>query len=88
MRTQHSARFAALLLALCALPAHAQTYSSRAITIAEVQRILANATFRERALDPYMFQPLPGSPAEFAGTIRADVRKWGRVMREANIKLD
>ncbi|MET0669085.1 MAG: tripartite tricarboxylate transporter substrate binding protein [Xanthobacteraceae bacterium] len=31
---------------------------------AEVQRVLADATFRERSLDPYMFQPLPGSPAD------------------------
>ena len=55
---------------------------------AEVQRVLADATFRERSLDPYMFQPLAGSPPEFAETIRADVQKWDRVIREANIKLD
>ena len=55
---------------------------------AEVQRILADPAFRERSLDPYMFEPLPGSPAEFANYIRADVQKWDRVIREANIKLD
>ena len=55
---------------------------------AEVQRVLADATFRERSLDPYMFQPLPGSPAEFADIIRADVQKWDRVIRDANIKFD
>ena len=55
---------------------------------AEVQRILADAAFRQRSLEPYMFEPMPGSPADFAGHIRADVRKWDRVIREANIKLD
>jgi tripartite-type tricarboxylate transporter receptor subunit TctC len=55
---------------------------------AEVQRILTDATFRERSLDPYMFEPLAGSPGEFAAYIRADVQKWDRVIREANIKLD
>lgn len=55
---------------------------------AEVQRILADGTFRERSLDPYMFEPLSGSPAEFASYIGADVRKWDRVIREANIKID
>jgi tripartite-type tricarboxylate transporter receptor subunit TctC len=55
---------------------------------AEVQRIIADAAFRERSLDPYMFEPLPGSPAEFTDTIRADVQKWDRVIREANIKFD
>ncbi len=55
---------------------------------AEVQRILADSAFRERSLNPYMFEPLSGSPAEFAAYIAADVRKWDRVIREANIKID
>ena len=38
--------------------------------------------------EPYMFEPLPGSPADFAGHIRADVHKWNRVIREADIKID
>jgi tripartite-type tricarboxylate transporter receptor subunit TctC len=54
----------------------------------EVQRILADSTFRERSLNPYMFEPLSGSPAEFAEYIRADVQKWDRVIRSANIKVD
>jgi tripartite-type tricarboxylate transporter receptor subunit TctC len=53
-----------------------------------VQRILADAEFRQRSLDPYMFAPLAGSPAQFAEFIRADVQKWDRVIREANIKID
>jgi tripartite-type tricarboxylate transporter receptor subunit TctC len=55
---------------------------------AEAQSILADAAFRERSLDPYMFQPLSGSPQEFAAYIRADVRKWDRVIRDANIKVE
>ena len=35
-----------------------------------------------------MFEPLAGSPAEFADYIRADVRKWDRVIRDANIKVE
>ncbi len=54
----------------------------------EVQRILADSTFRERSLNPYMFEPLSGSPAEFAEYIRADVQKWDRVIHSANIKVD
>jgi tripartite-type tricarboxylate transporter receptor subunit TctC len=55
---------------------------------AEAQAILADASFRERSLDPYMFQPLSGSPAQFADYIRADVRKWDRVIRDANLKVE
>jgi tripartite-type tricarboxylate transporter receptor subunit TctC len=54
----------------------------------EVQRILADSVFRERSLNPYMFEPLAGSPAAFANYIRGDVQKWDRVIRDANIKLD
>ncbi len=55
---------------------------------AEAQRILQDPTFRARSLDPYMFQPLGGTPAAFAEFIQADVRKWERVIRDANIKVD
>jgi tripartite-type tricarboxylate transporter receptor subunit TctC len=55
---------------------------------AEVQRILADDAFRQRSLEPYMFQPLAGTPATFADFIRADVQKWDRVIREANIRID
>jgi tripartite-type tricarboxylate transporter receptor subunit TctC len=54
----------------------------------EVQRILADPAFRERSLDRYMFAPMSGSPAQFADFIRADVQKWDRVIRAANVKLD
>ncbi len=55
---------------------------------ADVQRILADDAFRERSLNPYMFQPLVGTPATFSDFIRADVQKWDRVIREANIQIN
>jgi tripartite-type tricarboxylate transporter receptor subunit TctC len=55
---------------------------------AEVQSILAEPSFRQRSLDPYMFTPLAGSPAQFVDYIRADVAKWDRVISAANIKVD
>jgi tripartite-type tricarboxylate transporter receptor subunit TctC len=55
---------------------------------AEVQSILADASFRQRSLDPHMFAPLAGSPAQFVDYIRADVAKWDRVISAANIKVE
>ena len=55
---------------------------------ADVQRILADGAFRERFLAPYMFEPHIGSPEQFADYIKADVQKWDRVIREANIKIE
>jgi tripartite-type tricarboxylate transporter receptor subunit TctC len=31
------------------------------------------------------YEPVPGSPADFARTIRADFEKWGKVVRDAKI---
>ena len=55
---------------------------------AEIQKILADAEFRARSLDPYMFEPMSGSPAQFTDHIRADGGKWDRVIRDANIKVE
>ncbi|MBY0265450.1 MAG: tripartite tricarboxylate transporter substrate binding protein [Burkholderiales bacterium] len=33
-------------------------------------------------------EPLGGSPDQFASYIRAEIERWGRVVREANIRLD
>jgi len=54
----------------------------------DVQRILFDDGFRERSLQPYMFEPLGGTPDAFANYIRADVQKWDRVIRDANIKVE
>jgi tripartite-type tricarboxylate transporter receptor subunit TctC len=35
-----------------------------------------------------MFEPMVSSPEEFAGYIKRDGAKWGKVLREANIKID
>jgi tripartite-type tricarboxylate transporter receptor subunit TctC len=32
-------------------------------------------------------EPITGTPEEFAAFIRAEKKKWGRVVRDANIKL-
>ena len=55
---------------------------------ADVQRILADGAFRGRFLAPNMFEPHVGSPEQFADYIKADVQKWDRVIREANVKID
>jgi tripartite-type tricarboxylate transporter receptor subunit TctC len=33
-------------------------------------------------------EPVGNTPAEFAATVRNDYAKWGKVIRDANIKLD
>jgi tripartite-type tricarboxylate transporter receptor subunit TctC len=55
---------------------------------AEAQRNLADPTFREKFLAPQMFEPLTGSPEEFADYIKAQAQKWAKVIREQKLSID
>ena len=55
---------------------------------AETQRIFGEAGFREKFLTPNMIFSIAGSPEEFAARIRTDYVKWGKVIRDANVKVD
>ncbi len=55
---------------------------------ADVQRILADPAFQERFLNPQMLEPMTGSPAQLAEAIKTDTEKWGKVIRDANLKVE
>jgi tripartite-type tricarboxylate transporter receptor subunit TctC len=55
---------------------------------AETQRIFTDPQFRERVLAPSFIDSIVSSPEAFAARIRADSAKWGRVIRESNIKAE
>jgi tripartite-type tricarboxylate transporter receptor subunit TctC len=54
---------------------------------ADAQRVFGDPDFRKRFLDPQMFEPMPGSPQDFARFIKADQAKWAKVIREGHITL-
>src|SRR5712675_3445015 len=55
---------------------------------AETQRIFGEAAFREKFLAPNMIFSIAGSPEQLAARIRTDYLKWGKVIRDANVKVD
>jgi len=55
---------------------------------AETQRIFAEPQFRDRFLAPNMIFSIAGSPEDFAARITADDAKWGKVIRDANVKVE
>ncbi len=55
---------------------------------AETQRIFADKEFRERVLAPSFIYSIVSSPEDFAARIRSDSGKWGKVIRDANIKAE
>src|SRR5262249_27239882 len=55
---------------------------------AETQRIFGEPGFREKFLVPNMIFSIAGTPEDFAARIRADYEKWGKVIRDANVKVE
>ncbi|HEV8259688.1 MAG TPA: tripartite tricarboxylate transporter substrate binding protein [Burkholderiales bacterium] len=55
---------------------------------AEVQKIFADPAFREKNLEPQAFDPIVTSPDRFSEYIKTDALKWGKVVRDAKVKLD
>jgi tripartite-type tricarboxylate transporter receptor subunit TctC len=54
----------------------------------EVTRIFSDPAFRQRFLDPQMFESMPGPPNEFAAFVKAERAKWGKLIAEAHIKIE
>jgi len=55
---------------------------------ADVQRVLADPDFREKFLAPNYFEPVGGSPAEFANYVKREAAKWKGVIQQAKITLE
>jgi tripartite-type tricarboxylate transporter receptor subunit TctC len=53
----------------------------------DVQRVLTDPAFKDKFLVPNRYEPLPGSPAEFAAFMQADTRKWAKVIKDTNVKV-
>ena len=54
---------------------------------ASVNQALQNADMRER-LGALAFEPVGGTPQQFADYVKSEIAKWGKVVREGNIKAE
>jgi tripartite-type tricarboxylate transporter receptor subunit TctC len=55
---------------------------------AETQRIFNDAQFREKILAPSFIYSITSPPEGFADRIRLETVKWGKIIREANVKVE
>jgi tripartite-type tricarboxylate transporter receptor subunit TctC len=55
---------------------------------AETQRIFADAAFRDKFLAPSMIFSIAGTPEDFDQRIKSDYAKWGKVIKDAGVKLE
>jgi tripartite-type tricarboxylate transporter receptor subunit TctC len=55
---------------------------------AETRRIFSDPTFQEKFLAPSFIFSIVSSPEEFAARIRTESAKWGKVIKDANVKVE
>jgi tripartite-type tricarboxylate transporter receptor subunit TctC len=55
---------------------------------AETQRIFNDPAFREKFLSPSFIFPITSSPEDFAARIRRESAKWGKVIKDAGVKVE
>jgi tripartite-type tricarboxylate transporter receptor subunit TctC len=55
---------------------------------AATRRIFEEPAFQEKFLAPSFIFPIVSSPEDFAARIRAEWAKWGKVIKDANVKAD
>jgi len=55
---------------------------------AETQRIFNDPAFREKFLAPSFIFPITSSPDEFAARIHRESAKWGKVIKDAGVKVE
>src|SRR5258706_7377910 len=55
---------------------------------ADVQRVLADPDFREKFLAPNYFEPVTGSPEQFADYVKREADKWSKVIRTSKITIE
>lgn len=55
---------------------------------ADVQKVFADADFREKFLEPNFLGSITGDPDVFAAFIKAEAGKWSKVIKDANIRVD
>ena len=54
----------------------------------EVRSLFADPEVRKTFLAPQFFEPLVDTPAELAGYLDAEAKKWGKLIRDAKIKVE
>jgi tripartite-type tricarboxylate transporter receptor subunit TctC len=55
---------------------------------AEVRGLFADPEVKKTFLAPQFFEPLVDTPAELAGFLDAEAKKWSKVVRDAKIKVE
>ena len=53
-----------------------------------MQRVYASAEFRQSFPALYAYEPIISSPEEFADYVTKDAVRWGKVIKDADVKVE
>ena len=54
---------------------------------ADVREVIAQPAIQEQFVTKQLYEPMTSSPEEFAAFIRSETQRWGKVIREQNLKI-
>jgi tripartite-type tricarboxylate transporter receptor subunit TctC len=55
---------------------------------ADVQRVLVDPEFKQKFLEPNHYEPILGSPDQFADYVNAEAAKWRKVITDAKLSVE
>jgi len=55
---------------------------------AEVRAFFADPTVIKNFLEPQMFEPIAGTPEELTAFLASEAQKYGKLIRDANVKVE
>lgn len=53
----------------------------------DVSKVISDPAFAEKYLAAQGLEPIMGTPEQFAAFIRSETERWGKIVRDANIKI-
>jgi len=53
----------------------------------DVTKVISDRAFADKYLAAQGLEPIVGTPEQFAAFMRAETVKWGKVVKDANIKV-
>ena len=54
---------------------------------ADVREVIAQPAIKEQFITKQLYEPMTSSPEEFAAFIKSETQRWGKVIREQNLKI-
>ncbi len=53
----------------------------------DVTKVISDRAFAEKFLAAQGLEPITGTPEQFAALVRAETVRWGKVVKDADIKV-